>query len=277
MYDTSAKNTKIPAFLRAVTIIECLAVAAAALVLFFAPPLAKTAWVWDVPPFNSRYTGAIYFAALLPLLVLAISGRWSPGRVVLWMILTFTTSVTLVMLANISVFAWDRVGTPIYWFLYLFVPLNSTFFLYKLRDWKVAGEEKNKPTISNLLLAITVLSGLYAIALLISPATVTAFWPWLVDDFHGRVYAATFITPAVGAWIIRQRSAPAERIVVGLTLLALGVLSILGTIWTSSGVPVDKQVNYAALGTWLYFGMNALLAAAGFMLTQSARPKKYAK
>jgi hypothetical protein len=271
MYDTSAKNTKIPAFLRAVTIIECFAVAAAALALFLSPALARTIWVWDVPPFNSRYAGAIYFAALLPLLALAISGRWSPGRVVLWMIFAFTTSVTVVMLAYTPVFIWDRIGTPIYWVLYVLLPLNSAFFLYKLRDWKVADAQKTGSAIGNLLLAITVVSGLYALGLLLAPATAAGFWPWAVDDFHGRIYAAIFITPAVGAWVIRRNSAPSERLVVGLTLLAVGVLSILGTVWTSTGVPVDKQINYADLGTWIFFGMNALLAAAGLVLMRSAR------
>src|SRR3954471_8477633 len=98
MYDTSAKNTAISPFLRTTIIVECLVVAAAAITLFFFPAFAKTAWVWDVPPFNSRYVGAIYFAALLPLIIFAWTARWSPGRVVLWMIFVFTTSIGLVML-----------------------------------------------------------------------------------------------------------------------------------------------------------------------------------
>lgn len=274
MYDTSAQNTPVPSFLRIVTIIECVVVAAAASVLFFLPDVAKAAWVWTIPPFNSRYVGAIYAAALLPLLVFAIAGRWSPGRVVLWMIFTFTTSIALVMCMYIPQFDFTRIGTPIFWLLYIFLPINSVVFLYRLRGWEVAGNQENSPAMRNLLLAIVILLGLYGIGLLLVPETVTAFWPWKIDAFHGRIYAATFLTPALGAWIISRRSAPSERLVLGLTLATLGVLSILGVIWTSTAVPLDKQVNYASLGTWAFFGMNLLCGAAGLGLILSGRTKQ---
>jgi hypothetical protein len=106
---------------------------------------------------------------------------------------------------------------------------------------------------------------------LVVPEIMTAFWPWKIDAFHGRTYAATFLTPAVGAWIIWRSNAPSERLVLGLTLAALGVLAIIGTMWASSGVPLDKQINYASLGTWAFFGMNLLCAAAGFGLILSSR------
>lgn len=70
----------------------------AAVGLFFLPNLSRNLWAWDVPPFNSRYSGSIYFAALLPLVIFAVLGRWSPGRVVLWMIFTFTRTIAVVML-----------------------------------------------------------------------------------------------------------------------------------------------------------------------------------
>jgi len=273
MYDTSSKNTVIPTFLRITNIIECLVVAAAAGVLFFFPDIAKIAWVWAIPPFNSRYVGAIYTAALLPLVVFAIAGRWSPGRVVLWMILAFTTSIGLVMLMYTPQFEWTRLGTPIFWLLYIFLPINSVYFLYKLRSWEVFDSEDNSPMIRNLLLAVLILSGLYGIGLLLIPETVTAFWPWKIDAFHGRIYAATFLTPALGAWIINRRSAPSERLVLGLTLATLGVLAIIGLVWTSAGVPLDKQVNYASLGTWAFIGMNLLCGAAGLGLMLSGRKK----
>ena len=271
MVDPSAKNTLIPSFLRMVIIIECLVVAAAAITLFFFPSFAKIAWVWDVPPFNSRYVGAIYFAALLPLIVFAWTARWSPGRVVLWMIFVFTTSIGLVMLIYIPKFEWTRFGTYLFWLLYIFLPFNSIIFLYKLRNWQVAGSVATPATLRNFLLALLILLGLYGLGLLIVPETVTAFWPWKIDAFHGRIYAATFLTPAVGAWIISRRGAPSERLVLGLTLATLGVLAILGILWTNATVPLDKQINYASLGTWAFFGMNLLCSVAGFALIQSGR------
>lgn len=271
MYDTSARNTLIPPFLRIVTFVECIVVGATATVLFFFPAIGQAAWAWSAPPFNSRYVGAIYFAALLPLLVLALAGRWSPGRVVLWMILAFTASIGLAMFLHVPQFDWSRPSTYAFWFLYIFLPINSVVFLYKLRGWEVADADETSPGMRILLLAIIVLSGLYGVGLLLAPETVTAFWPWKIDAFHGRIYAATFLTPAVGAFIILRRSSPSERLVLGLTLATLGVLSVVGTVFTSLGVPPERQVNYANLGTWAFFAMNLLCAVAGLGLVASSR------
>lgn len=274
MLDTSPQNTPIPKFLRVVTVIECVVVAAAALVLFLSPSIAKVAWVWDIPPYNSRYTGAIYFAALLPLVVFAITARWSPGRVVLWMIFTFTTSIFAVMLFFIPSFLWDRLGTPVYWLLYVLLPFNSIFFLYSLRKFKVAGAEKNSPLVRTVLIAMAGISAVYGIALLVAPLAATSFWPWSIDEFHARVYAATYLTPAVGAWITRNRSSYAERLVLGLTLATLGVLSIIGTVWTSTQVPLERQVDYTNLGTWGFIATNLVWAGLGLRLILSGRKQR---
>ncbi|MBM4423513.1 MAG: hypothetical protein FJ030_08995 [Chloroflexi bacterium] len=87
MFNVSADTPRVPVFLRLVVIVECIVVAATALVLFLSPALGKALWAWGPPPFNSRYIGAIYFAALAPLTLFAASGRWAPGRLVQWMIL----------------------------------------------------------------------------------------------------------------------------------------------------------------------------------------------
>jgi hypothetical protein len=58
-------------------------VASAALLLLAAPNWGGSeVWAWITPPFNARYVGVIYLAALVPLVILAVSGRWSPGRLV---------------------------------------------------------------------------------------------------------------------------------------------------------------------------------------------------
>jgi hypothetical protein len=187
------------------------------------------------------------------------------------MIFAFTTSIGIVMFIHIPAFEWSRPATLAFWFLYIFLPFNSIVFLYLLRIWEVAGSEETSPAIRNLLLAVVILCGLYGVGLLVAPETVTAFWPWEIDAFHGRIYAATFLTPALGAWVINRSSSPSERLVLGLTLATLGVLSILGVVWTSAEVSPDRQVNYVVLGTWLFFGINLLCGAAGLGLIRSAK------
>jgi hypothetical protein len=271
MINTTASNPKIPPFLRFVTYVECVVVFASAAVLFFLPGVGRDLWAWVIPPFNSRYVGAIYFAALLPLVTKAVVGRWAPGRVVLWMIFTFTTSIMLAMLIHWNDFEWTRPATWAFWFLYLFLPVNSAVHLYLLRSLPPADERPTPGAWQYVLLAAAIVLGLYGVGLLLVPETVTAFWPWDIDAFHGRIYAATFLTPAVGAWLIRQKGAPSEHFILGLTLLTLGVLSIVGVIWTSATVPPDRQVDYTGLGTWAFFGMNAVMALAGGALVMSGR------
>ena len=271
MYDSSPQNTAVPPFLRLVTIVESIVVGVAATVLFLLPSLGNAIWAWAIPPFNSRYVGAIYLAAFLPLVVFAISGRWSPGRLVLWMIFAFTTSIGIVMFVHIPNFEWNRPATIAFWFLYIFLPFNSAFFIYRLRDLKVAGNENNAASWQTLLLGMTIVFGLYGLGLLIMTETLTAFWPWKIDAFHGRIYAATFITPALGAWLIYKQSTVSERFVLGLTLLTLGAFSLIGVVWTSTTVPAARQIDYSTLGTWAFFGMNVISGLAGLGLIISTR------
>jgi hypothetical protein len=228
-----------------------------------------------VPPFNSRYVGAIYFGALLPLLVFAVSGRWAPGRMILWMILTFTAIIGLVMLLHFRSFEWSRPATYGFWFLYLFLPLNAAVFLVVLRRWRSAAAVET-PLILRVLLVLLALGLiLYGLGLLVAPRLVTFFWPWPIDAFHGRIYAATFITPGVGALVLLRRSAPSERLTLGLTLLTVGSLSIVGVVWTSLFVPAANKVDYLNLGTWAFFLLNLALAFGGLLLAASAalRPR----
>jgi hypothetical protein len=117
-------------------------------------------------------------------------------------------------------------------------------------------------TLTGLALAL----GAHGIALLAVPESATDFWPWPVDVFHARIYAATFLAPAVGAWLVRKRGSPAEYQTIASTLLALGVASILAVVLTSSNATPAAQVDYGELGTSAFFGMNAIAALAGATL-----------
>ncbi len=263
MFNTTAENPKIPLFLQIVTSVECLVVFSAAAVLFFLPDLGKELWAWSAPPFNSRFIGAIYFAALAPLITFAVTGRWTPGRIVLWMIFAFTTAIMIAMLIHWNNFEWGRPATWAFWFLYLFLPVNSTLFLYLLRNLNLADAQPTPDTWRYVLIASAIMLGLYGVALLLTPEAVTSFWPWPVDAFHGRIYTATFLTPAVGALLIQKKGSPFEYFTLGLTLLILGVASIAGVLITTATVPPAKQVDFGALGTWAYFFMNLVLAILG--------------
>ncbi len=260
----------IPTFLRGVTIVEVLVVLVSAVGLFFFPATARELWAWSPAPFNARNLGAIFFTALLPLTVLACSGRWAHGRVVVWMIFSFTASVMVAMLAHWEAFAWERIGAWGFWFLYLFLPVNSAVYLYRLRRWPLPGSQAPDDTTRWLLLGAAGTAGAYGLALLATPSGASAFWPWPVDVFHARMYASAFIAPAVAAFVLVRRCTAAELLILGAALAVFGTMSLAGMSWTHLAAPVERQVDFTTPGTALFVLMQTLLIGWGGALMARA-------
>lgn len=243
-------NPRVPAFLRAVTCVECVVVAAAAAVLLSVPEWGgEELWAWITRPFNARYVGVVYLGALVPLVIFAASGRWSPGRLVLWEIFVFTATIMLVMLAYAERFEWMRLSTWVFWPLYVFLPLNSAVFLWRLRGWRVP-----EPLLRARLAftAIALALGGYGVALIVIPEDATAFWAWPVDAFHARIYSAAYLAPAVGAWVLRDGATPDELRTLGITFLTTGVAAIVA-VPTSAGFLV-LNIAPAVAGVALLLG-----------------------
>jgi len=277
MFDTSSENPPISSYLRFVTAVECFVVLSAAVLLFFLPDLGKSLWAWDIPPFNARFVGAIYFAAYIPLVIFWYTARWTPGRLVLWMIFAFTFLVMLVMIIHWDAFAWNRISTYlIFWPLYIFLPIHSAIFLFKSRETQKPAASNLTSTWRTALLAFALLGGLYGLGMLFFPEQSTSFWPWGVDAFHARIYASAFITPAVGAWILAQRGGhPSEHFIFGLNLISGGILPILGTLWTNASVSAERQIQYD-LGTWAFFMLfvvSTLLGVAQILMVIRSHDK----
>lgn len=272
MFDRSHDNPPVPSFLRLVTAVECSVVLAAGVLLFFLPGLASELWPWMIPPFNSRFVGAVYLAALLPLILFWSVPRWKPGRLTLWMILTFTTLTVIAMIIHWDAFEWDRPSTfLVFWPLYIFLPINSTIFPIRSKGADVANGYDGPASLRVVLLLFAVLGGAYGLGLMIAPEALTRFWPWPVDAFHGRIYANAFVTPAVSAWILSfRRRFAAEYLSFGLNLVAGGFLPILGTLWTNMNVPAERQVNFSSAGTWTFFILFLLAGLLGVVLIASA-------
>lgn len=257
MFDATPNNPRISTFLRFVIVIECGVVLMGAVLLYLFPKLAEQLWAWSIPPFNSRFVGAIYFAAYIPLLIFWFNPRWTPGRFILWLIFVFTTLVMLVMFVHWQSFAWDRLSTYlIFWPLYIFLPINSAVFLVKSREIQISSPVTMPTLWKFILLSIAVAGTGYGLGLLITPEALTGFWPWKVDAFHGRIYASAFLTPAAGAWILlRRQGAASEYLTFGLNLLTGGFLPALGILLTNFNVPPERQIDYNTPGTWIFFGL----------------------
>lgn len=272
MFDHSPDNPPVPVFLRLVTAVECSVVFVAAVLLFFLPGLAAELWPWTIPAFNSRFVGAVYWAAYLPLIIFWLVPRSIPGRLTLWMIFTFTALTLIAMIVHLDAFEWDRIATfLVFWPLYIFLPINSAIFLIRAKGAGLAKGYDGPLSLRIVLLIFAMLGGAYGLGQMIAPEALTRFWPWPVDAFHGRIYAAAFVTPAVGAWILSfRRRFAVEHLSMGLNLIAGGFLPILGTLWTNVSVPAERQVNFASVGTWAFFFLFFLPGTLGIVLIASA-------
>lgn len=271
MFDRSDANPLVPSFLRRVVAVECSVVFVAGILLFFLPGIASNLWAWTVPPFNSRFVGAIYLTAYIPLIIFWFVPRWSPGRLTLWMILTFTALVMITMFIHRDIFQWDRLAAFIFWPLYIFLPINAAIFLLRSKPVESTQGYDGPTALRMILLIFAFLGAAYGLGLLLAPEALTGFWPWRVDAFHGRMYAAAFATPAVAAWILSSTRAHAiEYLSFGLNLVAGGFLPVLGTLWTNIQVPAERQINFNSTGTWMFMIFFLLTGIVGIVLTVMA-------
>lgn len=265
MMITAAHSRPVPTPLRAMVLIESAVVGWAAALLLLSPRLADQWWAWSTPPFNARYIGAVYFGALLPLLLFLLRPYVSPGRVVLWMIFTFTTSVAIVMLFSADRFAFDRLHAWVYWLLYLALPVASAYFLVRLGGLRKPPEPETPAARRGAMTVVALVTGGYGIALLAVPQPAAGWWPWPVDAFHARLYAATFLTAAAGAWLAGRRAAPRSWLAVGTSLLGLGLAAVAGTLITGATRSLDLADAIP------FFAAHLALAAVGGVMLAWAR------
>jgi hypothetical protein len=242
--------------------------AVAWIIPFFFPDTALEELPWDSGPFNIRFIGAVYLACLMAVLVSLSAFRWSPGRVILPMVSVFTGLILVVSLLYTDRFDSAKLGTWIWFVLYVIVPLSAIYVYLRFRSLPPADPSPTPAAWRTGLLLSAAVFGAYGIALLAAPETFTDFWPWEVDAFHGRLYSAIFITVAVAALAISRVAAPIELLLVGLTFLMGGAFSILGLVIVDGS---EGTVDWSALGTWVWIGAFAALLVGGLALTLQSR------
>ena len=162
-------NPPISIVLRAVTWLEVviLAWAGAGLVLY--PPVVTGVWPWALAPFNQRYLGALYLAALTAAWLQASAGRWSPGRVVTTMIFVFTLVVTIFSFVHLGRFDFQRVEAWIWFGLYIGVCANAAWHLWRYRSIRLAGRVIPAARLRVGLATVVMALGTYGLALLALP------------------------------------------------------------------------------------------------------------
>ena len=264
--EQQAANPPISAGLRAAMTVAVVVVLGGGLGLFL--PARVTRWIWPVGPFNSKFLGAVYLAELVGGLVLVVVARHFPARVVIPVAWTFTTVVFVASLILVGDFDFDNRG-PWAWF----VAYGGFTFLLPL--WFGSLRRGPQPPATapgwrRLFLVDGALLCAYGLGLLVAPEPLTEFWPWPIDDFHGRIYSALFLTFGVGSLIMAARSAAIERQALGLSRLVFGALALLGLVLAGNRA---GTVDYSSAGTVVWCAAMAAIAGAGaLMLRPGARP-----
>ncbi len=234
--------------------------AGVSVVLFFVPSAAHGRWPWDLAPFNARFLGAVYVASFAALLSLVLVGRWAPARLVAPMIFTFTAIVLVVSLAYLDRFRWGRPATAGWFFLYVTVPASAAYYLWLVRGRAPADPWRPPPALRWALLGAAGAAGAYGVGLLLAPGTLSAFWPWPLDGFHGRLYSAIFVTIAVGIVIVARAGALIELATLSVTLLAFGGFAVAGLLVVNADV---HKVDWSSGGTWAWIVIFAAVVACG--------------
>ena len=261
-------NPPISALLRAVTWLEVVILAWAGGGLLAYPPTVTLVWPWALTPFNARYLGALYAAALIAAFMQSRSGRWSPARVVTPMIFIFTLIVTVCSFVHFARFDMARIESWVWFVLYIGVCVNAGVHLWWYRRLP-SHAPMDAPPGARMVLAIVIGAlGAYGIAMLVAPEIASRFWPWKLDLFHAHLYSVTFITPALGAWLLLRGGDRDEWLTLGVTQAGWGLLPIVGLLIVDSSA---RRVQWAAGGTWVWIAIFAAMFAVGVWMIVRSR------
>jgi len=266
------ENPPITSFLRTFTLIETLVLIGAGFGLFLFPNIVRPLWPWDIAPFNTRFLGAIYLGALIPVGYMYLSGRWSPTRPVLRAIFTFTFIVLVVSLFTIEKFdiaSWSVWG----WFaIYIGLPLSAGYHLWLYRSMPTSHLNFVLPNWSTILRITGVLFGLYGLGLLFLPNTFGNTFPWKLDVFHSQLYSAMFFTGSVMMFTVNKLSTSAEFIATGLTVTTFTTSAILGLFI----VDVDVQkIDWVSSTTLIWLVSLAVLSLLGLTMVLAGARKSF--
>ncbi len=260
-------NPSITSLLRRFTKIEFGVLAVAGGTLFFIPDIARLIWPWSLTPFNMRFLGAIYLASLIGVAMLLRVGRWEPARLVASQIFTFTVVVLIVSLVNLSRFEPPTAITVAWFVLYTALPINAAYYLWTSRALRSTTPSQLSARWRGYVLIQGLITGAYGVGLLIAPGPSSAFWPWKIDDFHGGMYSAVFLTLAVGSLLVWRSASSVEVLTLGAIQIALGLLAILGLMIVDFSM---HTIAWTAAGTVAWSGAFLVILLTGISMIRTA-------
>ena len=239
--------------------------------LFFFSDFSRARWLWELPPFNAKFLGAIYLSALVGLANLVLAKRSSLARLIVPMTWVFTTVVLTVSCLQLQQFSVGRRATDIWFCLYLIDCVGSSYYLGYYRQQPIAGLRRlPRPWSIGLGIQAGIL-GAYGLGLFFMPETIGSWWPWDLDPFHAQLYSSIFLTGAIGAAILCYRATAVELKSLAAIQLTFSSFVLAGTWWVDN---TEKRVDWGAWENWVWVSAIALLGLASLALFRKASQVK---
>ena len=239
--------------------------------LLLARHIITPEWPWELKPFNALLLGSIYSASMLATVMTVYVRRWIPARIVMPMIFEFTAIVLVVSLLNLDRFDAGKFGTWLWFALYIAIPVNAIYHIWLWRGRRPIDGPITSRAVRGWMLIPAMVLGIYGIGLLIAPGFFSEFWPWGIDDFHGRMYSVLYITPALGCLLLWKSAAKLEMVTLGITVGLGGFIPLIGLGLVDRSI---GAVDFSVPGTWAWLASFAILFATGLALLWGATARE---
>jgi hypothetical protein len=207
-------------------------------------------------------------AAFIVALSLGMRPRWSPARIVVPMVATFTVIVSILSIGGLdrlTNWPWTAVRVLVY----VAAAATALWYVWRYRGKPpVASARPPGDVLRWALIAEVLILGGYGLLLLLLGSAAAGFWPWAVggvyrDDFMARLYSAAFLTPAVGALLLVRVGSPHEDRALGSTQVVSGVAALVGLLIVDASL---RRVDWSLPGTWAWVALCIGIAAVGVLL-----------
>lgn len=221
--------------------------------LIVMPHTFGPAFFWPLKPFNTLFLGFFYTAEMAAVALLIKYNRWSPARFVIIASFLFTLWATILTLIYFKDVPFTKTWKIILWFgLYGGSCLITGYFLYLTREYKMEDLMQNGWVTKGLLLVHSVFMFIHIMGLIMSPVAFSSnYWPWPLDAFSGRFYAALFALTLFGNYLLWRGAHAREYITYGLVLEVFGFGAVIGLLLVNGQL---HKVHWDTFGTWFWVG-----------------------
>jgi hypothetical protein len=240
-----------------------------ALGLIFLPQQTGPAFFWPLKPFNTRFLGFFYTAEMAAVGLLIKYNRWSPARFVITASFLFTLWATLLTLIYCDTVPFTKTWQIALWFgLYGGSCLITGWFLYLTREYSMKDLVRNSTLTKIILIVHSTLMGIHIMGLLMSPVAFSSnYWPWMLDAFSGRFYAALFALTLYGNYLMWKGAHAREYQTYGAVLVVFGLGAVAGLLLVDAQL---HKVDWGYFGTWFWIGSSVISGGWGLWLMSPA-------